>query len=642
MNRNTMVNTVGEQYLTSNIEGGEFSYVQVAGSKNELISKIGHDIEHFKLDIRFEKEVEDLGKIAILIETKQNYVDGDVAQLNAYLEEERALFGNEEKVICILANTNNDKMRVWKTKIDDAHELIDEKFMESMDYYVSLFQYNRQNRREEVLINTYELNEMLHSKGINEKLRSQFVGTCILYIKNDLIKNYTDGGRIESSDLKKLKEIIDIKGSDGVRSSLNSTLEDLLNDSLNKAEKLVLLKNNVVNNQHVKELSKDDWSEILLFIIDKIYRYLDDSTSEGQDILNMFFVAFNKYAGKSDKNQAFTPDHITDFMCKITEVDRTKRVLDPCCGSGSFLVQAMVKEIAYCQKNLNCIEANTEIKKVKDNNIWGIESEEKAYGLATTNMLIHGDGNSNVYNGSCFELNDIIKKAKPDIILMNPPYNAIPKSIPNKYQNNWKLKKNAKEEPTKGTVFVKYLTEIAVEEKWKGTKLAVLLPMSAAIGSKAQVKEVKKYLLKYNTLDAVFSLSNEMFYPGASVQACCMVFTLNKPHYDMDGKPLKKTFFGYYKDDGFKKKKNIGRVEQFDANNDSLWKIIESDWIEWFRNKEIVKGKTCMKYVSGEDEWLCEAYMKTDYSSLTDKNFEQTIRNYYSYLIRAGGNNDEA
>lgn len=72
--------------------------------------------------------------------------------------------------------------------------------------------------------------------------------------------------------------------------------------------------------------------------------YLVKSTS-GQDLLNLFFITFNKYVGKSDKNQAFTPDHITDFMCKITGVNKHSVVLDPCCGSGSFLVRAMTQAL---------------------------------------------------------------------------------------------------------------------------------------------------------------------------------------------------------------------------------------------------------------------------------------------------------
>nr|WP_230204175.1 N-6 DNA methylase [Peptoniphilus phoceensis] len=60
--------------------------------------------------------------------------------------------------------------------------------------------------------------------------------------------------------------------------------------------------------------------------------------------------------------------------------------------------------------------------------------EEVAFGLSTTNMLIHGDGNSNIKLGSLFDMEDFFVEANPDIILMNPPYNAKPRSIPKKYQ----------------------------------------------------------------------------------------------------------------------------------------------------------------------------------------------------------------
>lgn len=45
-----------------------------------------------------------------------------------------------------------------------------------------------------------------------------------------------------------------------------------------------------------------------------------------------------------------------------------------------------------------------------------------------------------------------------------------------------------------------------------------------------------------------------------------------------------------------------------------------------------------MKKITAEDEWLAEAYMKTDYSKLDDKDFQKTIKDYYAYLIKNGGN----
>ena len=155
MLRHDMVETVGKEFLTSNIEAGEYSYVQAAGGKAQLEAKVGHPVSHFKLDIRFEME-----DVVVLIETKQNYVDDDEKQLREYLEEERAIHPGK-KAICILANTNNDKIKVWKSFVDDEHVLKDEAMLDRMSHYVRLFKINKSNDRETVLKNTYSLNELL-------------------------------------------------------------------------------------------------------------------------------------------------------------------------------------------------------------------------------------------------------------------------------------------------------------------------------------------------------------------------------------------------------------------------------------------------------------------------------------------------
>ena len=487
----------------------------------------------------------------VLIETKQNFVSSDEDQLREYLEEERAIHPGR-KAICILVNTNNDKIKVWKSFVDDEHLLKDESMLDRMEHYVNLFKINKSNDRETVLKNTYALNELLHKKDIDENLRSQFVGTSLLYIK-DLVKK-KGIVFVTKEFVDSLKEMWSLMTPKGIRGAIEGVLSDLLDGSDNKAKKIELLQKNVLGNQKVRALKTTDWMDILETIILNIYRYIDTDSSEGQDILNMFFIAFNKYTGKADKNQAFTPDHITEFMCRVTGVDRTKCVLDATCGSGSFLVQAMVKELADCRRGKREAEALALMDVVKKEHIYGIEIEEKAYGLATTNMLIHGDGNSNIKFGSCFDCKDFIKQADPSIILMNPPYNAKPIGIPAMYKANWGKSKDGKEDPTKGLVFIHYLSDIVQEmneerEKnglpRKTVKMAVLLPVSAAIGTKNLIQEEKIAMLEHNTLEAVFTLPNEIFYPGAAVSACCMVFTLGEPHVKADG-TMKETFFGYY------------------------------------------------------------------------------------------------
>lgn len=639
MNRTEIINTIGVEFHRPNIEGGEYSYVRAAGSKKRLVELVGHKIEHFKLDIRFETD-----DVVILVETKTNFIKDDELQLREYLEEELAVHSSK-KVICILANTENDKIKVWKSHVDDEHILVSESVLDNMVHYKKLFEVNNQNDKEKVLKNTYELNELLHKLDIDEAKRSQFVGTSLLYLKELVKKMGVD--EIDDALVDSLKKLWSMMSPTSIISEIGNTLSDLLDGSDNKTKKIELLQRNVLTDQKVQRLTLDNWIKILTTILIDIYKYIDADSSEGQDILNLFFIAFNKYTGKVDRNQAFTPDHITDFMARITEIDRNSVVLDPTCGSGSFLVQAMVKELADCHREKTDEEAKVLKEIVMKKHIYGIELEEKAYGLATTNMLIHSDGNSNIIIKNCFDCADFIKDANPDVILMNPPYNAKPITIPKKYRMKWGKEKNGKfieydgkEDPTKGMVFVHFLSDIIKEmndereKKGKSTKmvkLAVLLPVAVAIGNSKILTEEKNNVLQYNTLEAVFTLPNEIFYPGASASACCMLFTLGKSH------PIdKKTFFGYYKEDGFKKKKNLGRIEQYDENNCSIWKKIEKEWITLYRTRQVLDGKSAEANVTGNDEWLCEAYMKSDFLDLCGSDFIQICNNHISYLAKKG------
>ena len=600
MIRADMISTIGRKYLTSNIENDEYSYPKAFSASSLTFVPIRNNIGRAfkKLDIRFVKD-----NVTVLIETKQNFTKADEEQLSAYVEYEKALTGN--KTVAILANTINDNVKVWRGVVSDSDFMPKETTLRSMDEYVDFYT-SKINDKENVMQNTYKLNELLHRHSIPEKLRSQFVGTCLLALKNGL--DYSTPSLTAAQIRTRVKEV----------------LEELLNSDINKAEKLALLNRNVLGDQYIRQLNISAFREILKFIENNILPFINDKSTSGQDLLNLFFVTFNKYVGKSDKNQAFTPDHITDFMSKITGVNKHSVVLDPCCGSGSFLVRAMTQALDDCATAV-------EQERVKKHQIFGIEFDENVYGLATTNMLIHSDGNSNIRQGSCFDLADWIKEAKPNVILMNPPYNGQRIHLPKSYVDNWP--KNKKEDPSKGLYFVKYIAD-TLNSINHHAKLAVLLPVACAIGTSGEIARLKREILEENTLDAVFTLPNEIFYPGASASACCMVFKIGTKHTDVSNPD---TFFGYCKDDGFKKKKNLGRVEQIDTSTGkSKWVEIEREWIELYRNRRSVDGLSATHKVNGDNEWLCEAYMKTDYTKITEQDFQQTINDYLAYLVKEG------
>lgn len=611
-----IISRIGDKYHVGNTENGEFSYVKALNSVGKDIKdyqKGTTGTKHQFLDIRFENE-----RLVILVECKNRFSKWDKSkiqkQLQDYVRYEKAY--SNKKIVAILAETDGDEIWVWYGQsviIDDEHKIAEESSLRPFEEYEDLC-FGKVNDKIKVVDSIKTLNEKLHADGINEKLRSQFVGTCLLALKNGL--RYEDVK--EQPDPKTGKKLTP---EQVVLKDIKSILEGLLakGGSLNKLGKLSILNNKVLEDQDVTSLTYKELKDILSFINSNVVPYINDKNTAGQDLLNLFFTTFNKYVGKSDKNQAFTPDHICDFMSKAVGVNKNSRVLDPCCGSGAFLVRAMTDAMDDC-------ETEEERDEVKANQIFGIEYEEGAFGLASTNMLIHGDGNSNVVQDSMFKRGAWIKDKDINIVLMNPPYNATKKCCGPNYTKDWDSKK--KEDPSKGLHFVEWVARVVPST----CKIAVLLPMQAAIGNTGDVKNFKKKMLDNYTLEAVFSLPNEMFYPGAAAVACCMIFDLSQKH----SKANKDTFFGYYKDDKFIKRKGLGRVEQTDAKGDSLWLKTKELWLDLYKNKKQVPGLSVMHKVTYEDEWLAEAYMETDYSTLTSDDFQRTINDYLSYLVKEG------
>ena len=146
--------------------------------------------------------------------------------------------------------------------------------------------------------------------------------------------------------------------------------------------------------------------------------------------------------------------------------------------------------------------------------------------------------------------------------------------------------------------------------------------MQCATAQSGEKLALKKRLLNNHTLEAVVSLPDELFYNSkVSAVTCAMVIRAHKPHPERY-----ETYFGYWKNDGFLKRKNKGRI---DAN--LTWESIKKSWLESFRNRKSVLGISVMHHISAKDEWCVEAYMETNYSMLTEQDFIKTIKNFVAY-----------
>ena len=326
--------------------------------------------------------------------------------------------------------------------------------------------------------------------------------------------------------------------------------------------------------------------ELISRLNEKVWPFI--SVYHDFDVVGQFYGEFLKYTGGDKKalGIVLTPRHITELFAHLANVGKDSTVLDICAGTGGFLVSAM------CQMMRGAL-TEAEKHRIRQEGLIGIEQQPNMFALAASNMILRGDGKANLYQGSCFDtaITAAVIAHKCDIGMLNPPFSQ-------------------SDEDLHELRFINQMLDCLVE----GSVGLAICPISCAIAPHPARAE----LLKEHTLEAVMSMPDDLFYPVGTV-ICIMVFTAHKPHEETD----RKTWFGYWKNDGFIKTKHRGRVDVHQT-----WPQIRDRLVQMFRNREVRAGESEMQRVTVSDEWCAEAYMQTDYSKLTQANFDRVVRNY--------------
>lgn len=428
-----------------------------------------------------------------------------------------------------------------------------------------------------------DLNDKLHRHKILESDRSVLIGCILIALENSAF----------------LKSYKDYSGAEDLAKFLADTAELQFKNSGIQDQKLKVVKSSFEFIKTDKSLSTVPGvlREIITDINDNVNSFI--RTHKYFDVLGQLYIEFLRYAN-SDKGLGIvlTPPHITEFMAELAEVNKNSVVYDNCAGTGGFLISAMklmIKDAKDDQEKIN---------HIKQRQIVGAEYQSKIFTLACSNMFIHQDGKTSILNGDCFD-EEIINKVKtyhPTAGLLNPPYKA------------------DKKKDTEELEFV--LNNLECIEQ--GGKCAAIVPMQSALAQTGKIFELKKRLLEQHTLEAVLSMPNELFFnSNVGVVSCIMVFTAKKSH-----PKDKKTFFGYFKDDGFVKRKTEGRTDAY-----GKWDAIKAGWVKTYINKEDIAGLSINEVVGAQDEWCAEAYMETDYQKVSERNFSETILKFITYKL---------
>ena len=431
---------------------------------------------------------------------------------------------------------------------------------------------------------TKTLNDRLHTNKIPESQRSLLLSCILIALEDDAFR--------ASYDKKATPKSL----TDFLTKTVSEKLEhaDMQRDRLDKLNvqfSFIKIDTSLTTKDGLlKELIDDIDVNINQFI----------KTHEYFDVLGQLYIEFLKYAN-SDKGLGIvlTPPHITELFAELAQVNTNSIIYDNCTGTGGFLISAM----KYMIKDAGGDE--DKIRKIKANQLIGTEYQAHIFALAVSNMYIHQDGKTNIIIGNCFneDIVNQVKTIKPTVGLLNPPYQS------------------DKKKDTDELLFVLNNLECLCDG---GTCIAIVPMQKALATSRGKSFEYKKKLLEKHSLEAVFSMPDELFFNSdASAVTCIMIFTAHKPHYKG-----KKTYFGYYKDDGFIKRKIPKRHDGL-----GKWENIKNKWLLSYFNKEEIDGFSIVREVSANDEWCAEAYMETDYSTLQKQDFEDVLLDYSTFLF---------
>lgn len=455
-----------------------------------------------------------------------------------------------------------------------------------------------------------------HIKYTEVKDSLLFVNTCILALFNDNFRNNVINGMYDSdsivSIIDEMQTIIVKNGGEIDNYSFSNTS--------NKSAITSLIKQTCTSMKSKKELNSSIYSllNFLKDIANKVFPIILFGSNEDKLLISETIYKYI-YIHKNGKNSIIsTPANITYFMVKLLDLKEDDFFVEFCSGFGNFTLSYLLHII----NNYNTINGNK---------VSGIENEDYIFLFYITTLRIIGLNLIQALNGDMLKLssiNDLIPTYNSNYKVgacMNPPFGG------------------------KDNVIAAKLVLKGCELLPKGSLFAVILPYVFAIGNSKSngfdASQFHKDLLKNNTLLASFSLADGTFGAAASTVVTTLIIKTGIPHFkkDNDGNdllddnkikiPNEKTFLMYCKDDGFKILKNT-RVEKVKGLGEEKIK----GWLRDYQSKKIDPLKSIYLDIHETDEWLIEAYMKTDYSKLTESDFEQTIRDFYSYKIKNGSN----
>ena len=478
--------------------------------------------------------------------------------------------------------------------------------------------------KHEILINSQSalqkyaksLNKLMHNHNITAPQRVLYVSGMLLSMQNvvnvegskiqdGLIPEDLNGIQTESKRdgiqiVNQIKEFltgrkIPVDKQSLMLASFSEISKDVQRDEKTTLDKEVskLINGNASSNK-----------QIFAFIYHNIFLSIDAMAGH-LDIMGEMYSEFLKYALGDGKEigMVLTPPYITKMMVTILNVNQHSKVMDLATGSAGFLISAMELMIddAENTSGKKTSAALDKIHTIKSKQLLGVELNAEMFTLAATNMILRGDGSSNIYKGNTFSTPDkLYTDFQANKLLLNPPFS---------YSEN-------------GMPFIAY----GLDKMEKGGLGAIIIQDSAGSGKAIKTNQA---MLKKHTLVASIKMPVDLFQPMAGVQTSIYIFEAHKPH-DVD----KTVKFIDFRNDGYKRtSRAIQEIDEPTKRYADMIKICKAGKnakieANWQLNEVYVEDFITH---SGAD-WNFDQH-KTINTKPTFNDFRKTVADYLSWEV---------
>ena len=251
---------------------------------------------------------------------------------------------------------------------------------------------------------------------------------------------------------------------------------------------------------------------ILRQVINKLNE-IDFNRQEDKHIFNdIYETLLNELQSAGDSGEFYTPRPVTKFVTEMTQPKLGDKILDPACGTGGFLINA----IEYIRREH---VKTSEDEQLLQDNILGVEKKHLPHLLCITNLILHGievPKHIKRDNSLSRPTRDYSSKDKVDVVLTNPPFGGIEeKSVETNFPKAFQTVETA-------DLFV-YLT---IQLLKTGGRAGIVLPDTflSGDGIKARLKE---HLFEKCNLHTIVRLPQGVFY--ADVSTFLLFFNKGEP-----------------------------------------------------------------------------------------------------------------